>query len=131
MGCSQWMNPNRRGLGKTQPTIVVEVGQEEESGSASRRSWPLETPSVQLSYSPTNPQALTFPSFGGVDVRVVSCAILGLQVGGRDPTLLFRCADKPPACTGDKREQAVNPCGMVEAGWGRDMDDRRGQRARL
>lgn len=74
-----------------------------------------------------DPQALTFSSLGGIDVRVVSCAILGLQVGGRDPTLFFRCAHKPPACK-HKREEALKACGMVEAGWGQEVDGRNGRR---
>ena len=44
--------------------------------------------------------------------------------------MLFRCAHKPPACKRDKREEAVNACRMVEAGWGQDRDGRSGQKTR-
>lgn len=41
--------------------------------------------------------------------------------------MLFGCAHKPPACKGDKREEALNACRIVEAGWGQDADGRSGQ----
>lgn len=70
-------------------------------------------------------QALTFPTLGGVDVRVIPSTILGLQVGGRDPALLLRGAHKPPACRGDKREGShKSPAGWQRQGGGQGEEGR-------
>lgn len=40
--------------------------------------------------------ALTFDSPGCSQIQIVSGSILRVEVCGRDPALLLRCADEPP-----------------------------------